>query len=235
MDNERQKGALTVEAAIYLMFFIVFFVSFINLVNVVRAQILIQNGVIQTAKELSQYSYILTKVGLVESSNNNQRKVKEVRSDVNSVANDVTQISSAISEIAATGDIESNMQTIIDSANSASDTLGGYLENPESILAAVLAVGRDRVESAAKTFIIGKIARMRLKTNLSAGGQDADAMLKKLGIENGLDGLDFTESKWFDDENQDIRLVCSYRIKVKYMFLEMQLPKLTVCAATRIW
>lgn len=234
MKKKKEKGALTVEATIFLMLFIVFFISLMNMVDIVRAQILIQNGIMQTAKELSQYSYVLTKVGVVESSNQNYEKVKEVRSDVDSVANDITEISSAISNIQSSGDIGSSIQTIVNSTNSMSGVLDSYIENPESILAAVIAVGRDQIESSIKTAVIGSITKSRLKTHLSSNGADPDERLKKLGVENGLEGLDFSESKWFDEGNQDLYIVCNYTIKLKYMFLEKSCS-FKVCAATRIW
>ena len=112
MKLQKEKGAITVEATIFLMLFIVFFVSMLNLVDMVRAQIVIQNAVTQTAKELSQFSYILTKTGIVEASNANYERVKEVRSDVDSVANDITEISGAITDISTSGNIAGSVQTI---------------------------------------------------------------------------------------------------------------------------
>ena len=234
MKKQKEAGSLTVEAAIFLMLFIVFFVSLMNIVDIVRAQILIQNGIMQTAKELSQYSYVLTKTGIVESSNQNYETVKAVRSDIDSVANDITEISGAIGNIQNSGDIGSSVQTIINSSNSMSGVLDSYIENPESILAAAIAVGRDRLEAFAKTAVISSITKSRLKTHLSVNGVDPDERLKKLGIEAGLDGLDFSESKWFDEGNQDIYIVCKYTIQLKYMFLEKDCS-FKVCAATRIW
>ena len=234
MKSQKEKGAITVEATIFLMLFIVFFISLLNLVDMVRAQIIIQNAVTQTAKELSQYSYILTKTGVVEASNENYEKVKEVRSDVESVANDITEISGAITNITTSGNIAGSIQTITGAYNSMSGVVENY-DDPEKLLAAALAVGMNRIETAIKPVVIGNVTKSRLKAHLSSDGSDPDRRLKKLGIENGLDGLDFSESKWFDEGNQDIYIVCTYKIKFRYMFLEMYTPELKVCAATRIW
>lgn len=235
MKKQKERGSLTVEATIFLMLFIVFFISLMNMVDMVRAQILIQNGIMQTAKELSQYSYVLTKAGVVESSNQNYEKVKEVRSDIDSIGNDITEIFGAISNIQSSGDIGSSIQTIVNSSNSMSGVLDSYIENPENILAAAIAVGRNQIESSIKTAVIGSITKSRLKTHLSANGIDPDERLKKLGVENGLEGLDFGESKWFDEGNQDLYIVCEYKIKLKYMLNFEQSFTFKVCAATRIW
>ena len=111
MNRKKEQGALTVEAALFLSMFIVFFVSLMNLTDVVRTQVLIQNAVTQTAKELSQYSYILTKTGVVSASNKTAGEAKEVKEDVESVANDAIQIANAINDGVVTGDIENSMQT----------------------------------------------------------------------------------------------------------------------------
>lgn len=235
MKKRKEKGSLTVETALFLTLFIVFFVSMMNLVNVIRAQSVLQYAVDQTAKEISQYSYIFTKTGVVAASNRTYVKAKGFTDDVNSIANDVTQISGAISEGATTGDIASSMATITDASQNMSDTLEGYFQNPESIFAGVLAVGKNQIQGAAKTAVIGGITRSRLKTHLAANGSGPDERLRKMGVVNGINGIDFSESEWFSSGNQDLIIVAKYKMKIKYMFMEVELPEFRVCAATRIW
>ena len=74
-----------------------------------------------------------------------------------------------------------------------------------------------------------------MKAFLSANGEDPDERLKKLGVEDGLDGLDFSESKWFSEGNQDLYITVKYKMKIKFMFLEQELPEFKACGATRIW
>lgn len=235
MNRKKEQGALTVEAALFLSMFIVFFVSLMNLTDVVRTQVLIQNAVTQTAKELSQYSYILTKTGVVSASNKTAGEAKEVKEDVESVANDAIQIANAIHDGAVTGDIENSMQTIEDSSEHMSDTLDVYIEDPENLLSAAMVVAKDGVQSAAKARIVGAITKSRLKTHLSVSGADPDKKLRQLGVVNGLNGIDFSESRWFDSGTQDIVIVAKYKMKIKYMFVEAELPQFKVCGATKIW
>lgn len=235
MRKNNQRGSLSVEAAIFTTFFIIFFVSLMNLADLVRAQVLLQNAVTQTAKEISQYSYVLTKVGIVKKSNETSTKAKGFTSDVDSVVDDLTEISSAINGAASGGDISSSMSTIIESAQSASGTLDTYMENPENILAGVVAVGKSSVADAAKAAIVGGITKARLKTHIAATGADPNDKLVNLGVVNGLNGLDFSDSEWFSGGNQDIKIVVKYKMKIKYMFGEVELPEFKVCASTRIW
>lgn len=235
MIRKNEKGSLTVEAAIFISLFIVFFVSLMNLTDAVRAQVLIQNAVTQTAKELSQYSYILTKTGVVEASNRTYVKAKGFKDDVESVANDTIQIANAIEDGAVTGDIGSSMDTILEASQNMSGTLDSYIENPENVFAGALAVAKDGLQSAVKTQIIGAITKSRLKTHLASSGWDPDELLKRLGVKNGLNGIDFSESKWFDGGSQDIVIVAKYTIKIKTMFKEVDLPQFKVCGSTRIW
>ena len=137
--------------------------------------------------------------------------------------------------MASGGDIGSNIDTIIEASNSGMDTLDTYFENPENILAGALAVGKDTVQDYVKTAVISAITKSRMKAFLSANGEDPDERLKKLGVEGGLDGLDFSESKWFSEGNQDLYITVKYKMKIKFMFLEQELPEFKVCGATRIW
>lgn len=235
MGKQQEKGSLTVETAIFLSLFIVFFVSMMNIVQIVRAQTLLQHAVSQTAKEISQYSYILTKTGIVKASNETYVKAEGFTNDIESVANDVTKISGAINEVASTGDIVSSANTIKQAATNMSGTLEGYFDNPKNILAGVLAVGKNEIQGTAKAAVIGGISRCRIKTHLAADGSDPNERLISLGVINGINGIDFSESKWFSNGNQDLIIVAKYRMKINFMFMELELPEFKVCGATRIW
>lgn len=59
--KNRQRGSITVEALLILLIFMCAFWTLLNVARLARAQFVIQHAVTQTAKELSGYSYILTK------------------------------------------------------------------------------------------------------------------------------------------------------------------------------
>ena len=52
MDKKRQKGSLTVEAAVVIVMFIFGYVAIANLSNFIRAQMIIQYSITQAAKDI---------------------------------------------------------------------------------------------------------------------------------------------------------------------------------------
>lgn len=62
---KKERGSITLEAAIFLSMFLLAYLAFMDLVQVARAQMILQYTLDETTKELAQNSYILTKTGIV--------------------------------------------------------------------------------------------------------------------------------------------------------------------------
>lgn len=62
----REKGSLTVEAILFLIPFMCAFFTVINAARFVQTEMLIHHAITQTAKQISTYSYVLTKAGISE-------------------------------------------------------------------------------------------------------------------------------------------------------------------------
>jgi len=65
-EQQKNKGSLTLEASIVLVFFLVAYMAILSVINMYRGQVLIQNAANQTAQEIAQYTYLLKKAGLSE-------------------------------------------------------------------------------------------------------------------------------------------------------------------------
>jgi len=65
-EQQKNKGSLTLEASIVLVFFLVAYMAILSVINMYRGQMLIQNAANQTAQEIGQYTYLLKKAGLSE-------------------------------------------------------------------------------------------------------------------------------------------------------------------------
>ena len=55
---KKEKGSITLEAAIFLSMFLIAYLAFMDLVQVARAQMILQYTLDETTKELAQNSYI---------------------------------------------------------------------------------------------------------------------------------------------------------------------------------
>lgn len=63
---KNSKGSLTVEALLFLIPFIMAFCTIINGARFVQAEVIIHHAVTQTAKQISTYSYVLTKAEITD-------------------------------------------------------------------------------------------------------------------------------------------------------------------------
>ena len=92
------RGSLTVEALLFLIPFIMAFCTIINGARFVQAEVIIHHAVTQTAKQISTYSYVLTKAGITE-------KMQETNGKSRDFQNTVTDAISSIEGFAdAAGD-----------------------------------------------------------------------------------------------------------------------------------
>ena len=89
MSDKREKGSITVEAALFIPLFFFAFMCIFSLISCVRAQVLIQYSVDQAAKEVAEYSYILEKTGVLDAykglnsrSEEFQKQMQDIKSNL---------------------------------------------------------------------------------------------------------------------------------------------------------
>jgi hypothetical protein len=99
VKKDNDKGSLTVEALLFLIPFIMAFCTLINAARFVQAEMLIHHAVTQTAKQLSTYSYVLTKAKISERIVNTNRKSEELKVTVNEAASSVEGFIDAVSDM----------------------------------------------------------------------------------------------------------------------------------------
>lgn len=99
VKKDNDKGSLTMEALLFLIPFIMAFCTLINAARFVQAEMLIHHAVTQTAKQLSTYSYVLTKAKISERIVNTNRKSEELKVTVNEAASSVEGFIDAVSDM----------------------------------------------------------------------------------------------------------------------------------------
>ena len=233
--KKEEQGVITVEALIVLLPFMVFFLTLLNMSKMVQAQVLLQYVANETAKEISQYSYVLTKSGIVKKSNQTAEEAGKFKQDVNEVANNVNTIYDALTGMGNGGNISDNMNTIYDAANAGADVAEAYFDDPSKLLSGVVSVGKNEASSIVKRWMIAGITKSKLNTHFSWSSKSADEYLKNLGVVDGVAGLNFDDSAWFSGTDQDIKISITYKIKTKIMFTDVWEKEVKVTAMTRIW
>ncbi len=236
--EKQEQGSLTVEAVLFLIPFMCAFLTLINGARFVQSEMLIHHAVTQTAKQISAYSYILTKTEITSKMQSTNKKSHKFISDTEKAVNSVTEFLGAVGELGSGGDLLSGVEDVIQKADTANSTLTEYFSNPKEIMYGALAVVKSEGRGTIMTWAVGGITRGCIKETISKVSDDPDQYLKVIGIVDGMSGLDFSESKWVSNEDgkADIQIVVTYKLKnllfPNFDFGEYEFRQ---CASTLIW
>jgi hypothetical protein len=219
-------GSATVEAAIILPIVIIVFVSILSVVRIVGTYERVQHALNQVASDLSQYSYLYSISGL-------QEKHDEVVDDIEKAKDELFDQQDAINAFygtiqSFTGEITFAVQEnfidvltkkIIDiqdgggSFEDLSEQIDKVLADPMGELRIIGLALSDTLFGRSKTALFSVVTKSMIKERLSKSLSIPSKDLEKnLRIKDGISGLDFSGSSFFDDK-QTIDLVVEYTIK----------------------
>lgn len=259
---KQEKGSFTAEAAIVLVIFIFGYISLITIGSFIRAQMIIQYSITQAAKDISAYCYLVSKTGLMDDSKNLSQEAGAFKKDTDTVIDTVVKlygavsdgtdhITNSVSKVQENEDIEGKLdslenlggevqeqcQNIMNAANAMADTGSDYFSDPRAIMKGLGAVAKDTAFSQAKSYALAapiSKALVKKQVNLyKTDGRDKD-ILEKLGVINGMDGLNFTGSTLFND-GKTITVRVTYSMKVDYPFFDMKEFHFIQTVSTEAW
>ncbi len=227
--NRRQRGSITVEAALVVPLFMFAFIAIISLALIARVECITQYAIDQTAKELSQYCYIADRAGLLKNASGESCTLDSTDDVIDAVVNfqDLTQkgVSDTV-DAYKSGNVE-------DAIQKGQNTASSVREQGEAIYGQIKSFGGDNPVAAVKvlaTSIASEAARnvasrvvaiplckALVPKYITKNTKSADDTLKHLGIEQGLDGLNFGMSSILKD-GRTIQIVCIYKVKVMWFF-----------------
>ena len=173
----------------------------------VQAEMIIHHAITQTAKEISTYGYVLSRVGITERIQKSNKAGQEFEQTVDSVVTSVEEFAGAfgnmdISQMQTSGQaLQGNIETII--------------SDPESVFQGVLGYIKSGITKAATVSIVGGLARGSIQKQVSLLDKNADEYLEKLGVVGGMDGLDFSKSECFTNTSGkgNISVVVTFSMK----------------------
>lgn len=220
-----EKGSITLEAAIFLSLFLMGYLAFMSLVQIGRAQMIMQYTLNETAKELSQSSYILTKTGIVGQSIQTGQKSREFQGKTEELLDSVMEFGASVTEGG----------NVVQTAEVAYDNIEDYFSNSDDIIQGLIAVVKNTAGGMAKEWAVSQVCRGSLKKQLQyLTPEDPDAYLEKLGIQGGMDGISFEGTTWFDT-TRELDIIMTYRIEYDFGVLGKQERVFKVRAKTAIW
>lgn len=262
MENRREKGAMSIEAALILAIFLLGYTAIISAASFIRAQMIIQYSISQAAKEMSSYCYLVSKTGIMDDSHRLNGEAGSFKEDTDKVIDTVVKLydaidsgSSAISgqvqEIAECTELDDFVSSATDLTNVTQDEFNkmnsaatnmmetgqAYFSNPKQILKGIASLAKDGALSAAKSYIIAApISRAMVKKQIDLYPMDSQGrdVLERLGVVDGMKGLNFTGSSLFND-GETITVQVSYSIKIPFPGLEDKPLHFIQKASTRAW
>lgn len=248
---KENKGSLTVEASLSLIIFIFAFLSILYLCKFAKAQVVLQHAVNQTAKEISQYSYITNKLGLKNDKTEGNKTIEDTDKMISEVVNLINVVNT---EKVRIEDLDINRNDIViddyydaiktykkydeagntikdsyENIEEATESLIGnakeYMKDPKALLNGFVAIAKNEIaDFAVSKYIAAPMSKLLIQKYLPTGSQSADMYLRRLGVDNGLDGLNFDTSTIFKDgSNINITLIYNMSLNIPLF------PKKTLC------
>jgi len=234
--RNKNKGSLTLEAAISLPVFICVILSIAFLTRIVILHNLMQHAINDTANEIATYSYLYSASQLQEAHDNTKDKIEEGKVTFSKHLDTTLEIYKSLSNTSdKAGDLKDSLDNIgnVDQIINDTKDLEGSLKNnevdakkakeiisdissdPKKELVSMACLMADGAFEDVKSQLIAvPLTKLFFKKHLSTDEMNADQRLKNLNVVDGFDGLDFSESTIFKD-NKSIDIIVRYKIKTQ--------------------
>lgn len=261
-ELNNQKGSATVEAVVGFTAFLFAIFTILGMVNFCRAQMLVSAAVDTAAKEMSQYAYFYEMSGLQkfeekldENGNIGKNNINEIigtvdnlYSSVNGAVDQTIEEKNNVANMIGSGELdadvidnavtnlENSVEGIRQGAVEVENAIGDVLNDPLLYMRSIVAlIGSEGMESAKRAVAI-PLAKAFVAKHFGDTTDEANAELQSLGIEGGLQSMDFSLSSIFSDkDHRDIEINVFYKIKLFQVFdwvvLEADVSKVAVCRA----
>ncbi len=257
-----QQGSATVEAVVAFLGFLFTIFTILGMVNFCRVQMRVSAAVDATAKELSQYAYFYEMSGLQkfdkavkEKGGVGKNNVNEIISSVDTLYSTLGKATKQTSEDAANlanatsrgevdlsaiengvANIQDNAKEIETSVASVANAFERIGDDPllymRSLVAIIGSEGADQLKKA----IAVPLAKSMMKKHFGSTDSEVLSTLESLGIEGGLENMNFSMSSLFaDGDCEDVEIVVFYKVKLFQIFnmdfLEADVSKRALCRA----
>lgn len=227
--QNKENGSITIEAVIFLTLFILFYMALMDLVQIAKAQIVLQYSINEVAKEISSYSYVLTKTGIVE-------KRLSTASQANEFIGKTEDMVDAVLNV---GNTLVNNGDLVSAVGEAGTQIEGYFGDTDALVSNLLSLVKTAGADIVSDLIISELAKKEVEKQIEMlSGKSADKYLKDLGIEEGMDGLDFSKSNWCKTSSEGmpiLEVAVVYEIRFHLGYFELAPRKFKLCAKTALW
>lgn len=241
-----EAGLITVEAVLSLVPFIIVILGITSFINIFMLHNKIQYALYEMGSELSAYTYPYQALGLRSADLGLKSDIDTQTEPVDKAIQDVTDFMGQLETFQnnAAGiqtdpyngvqkTIESGQQVYDQGKKVASDGRE-LLSDPMKLVRGMIFLGVESAENSGKTFLLELISEGFSSVYLDANFDEnrpmtADEYLRSCGVENGLAGLDFSESEFLSSgDYRIIDFVVEYRVEIYLFKLFLKDPCITV-------
>ena len=222
MRNKSERGSFTIEAILSLSIFMFAFVTIVSLATIAKVESTTQYAIDQVAKEISQYYYIAERVGIANTDSSGVDEIDDAVQAIFDFTDKSTTVASNYSSTTATdlgtmldtfSGIGNDVNEVTAAAENVYNSFGPIFEDPKGIVSSLATMMVKQVGNELITKIIAQPLCKALVPKYITSNGDADAILEKMSVVDGLDGLDFRMSSFLSDQ-RSINVVVVYQIKV---------------------
>lgn len=235
---KRENGSVTVETSLFLVIFIAFYLTILGFGRLTYAEIVMQQALDATAMQISQYGYVLTKLGVVKAINETSKEAEGTKKDINTVKTGITDVLGAFSSL-TDGDITeeeiNSISSAVDSGKEAYGVASGYFKDPKGLVTGLLAVGKEGLEQKGLQLLAGWIAKGQIEAYLESINSNPDEYLKKLGVVDGINGISYDGCSIAANQTQDIVITVEFEVESPISLFEITKRKVRLSASTRLW
>ncbi len=242
MNLKDEDGAIIIEATLSLSFFMFFIVTVLTIVNICYVQSKMSIAINETAKEISQYSYLYGLTGLNKKQQDLVKQGQEANDRMTDIVDNVGAMMDGVEKIKEdsvagyqglkenplnTGMWKNTGQSIYQQIQSGQGNikaiesqLKSIADDPVAFIKSLAALfGNEAINKASSYLIAAPVAKIMSKRHFkSSENEDCETFLKSLGVvpkgSSYLDGINFTKSELFADGENDIKIVAVYQVKV---------------------
>lgn len=224
--RKRERGSFTIEAILSLTTFMFAFMTIVSWATIAKVESTTQYAIDQIAKEVAQYYYVAERLELTNTTPTSD-KAKEVDDTIDAFltfTNTTSTTASQYSNFSASSvmdgidlaGIRNDAAAIVSSGEALYNSASALMDDPVGVLKAMATMmAQTAVNETASRLITQPICKALMPRYLTNGGDrgDADALLKRLGVVDGMDGLNFGMSSFLRDQ-RSVNVVLVYQIKV---------------------
>lgn len=242
IDNFKKKekpsccrGSVTLEAAIFLPMFILFSVAMMDLIQIGRAQTILQYAVNSAAKEISIYSYVLTKGGVTGKRVETSENADACKGKMTELVDGLEGVQKSLGS--------GNPGNVINAGTDLYSVLkklaGEYGEDLEKLGKDATDVSKQWAADKVSAFLIESYVKPRVEACIRMMSEkEPGAYLESLGILGGCTSLDYSHSKWAAEKKGDLvvlEVVVEYPVEIKLGWIHLPERRFRVRAKTAIW